>query len=595
MTRFALPLGLLTAAFAASGQVYLVSTIAGTGSSQGWSGDGGPALSAQFFDPTRVAVDKQGNVYVVDYYNYSVRKVNYNSGTVQTVAGNGALGYSGDGGSGLGAQCSSILDIAVDTDGTVYIADALNSRVRRVAPSGIITTYAGNGTAGYSGDGGSATAASVYYPAGLALDSAGNLYIADYGNATVRVVNKSTGRISTVAGVGYSVFGASPGDGGPATSAFLELPHSVQVDAAGNVYIGDIGSSSIRKVDTNGVINTYLTGIKAQSFTLDRAGNIYYADYTTNTIQKVLPGGVTRLWVAGNGTSGWAGDGGPATSAQFTLPYGVALDAAGNVYVADAGNSVIRELTPIAFSIGAIANAASLQGFAPPVAGQGDSATPLAPGEIVVLFGSGLGPATMATATPVNGQYPTTVGGTTVKIGGIAAPLLYASAGMVSAVVPFGIDGLNTVQVTVGYNGKTSRVGNYLVLPTAPGVFTADSSGAGQAKALNQDGSANSATNPAHVGDNVTLFITGAGQTIPAGVDGQIAGPTNLPTPVQAVNVNVNDLPAAVNSAAGIPGQVAGMTAVNFQIPTGLAGGAAVPVVVNVGGVNSPAVTIAIQ
>ncbi len=584
---------LTLASVGAFGQQYTVSTVAGSGGSPGWSGDSGPALSAQFTNPIRIAVDKAGNLYITDYSNFSVRKVTKN-GIVNTIAGNGSLGFAGDGSSGLGAQLSNVLDVAVAGDGTVYIADSLNSRIRKIDTAGNISTIAGNGNRGYSGDGGKASDASLYFPAGLAIDSKGDLYIADYGNATVRKVTISTGVISTVAGIGYSVFGAATGDGGPATKAYLELPHSVAVDAAGNIYIGDIGSSSIRKVGTDGKINTYLSNFVAQNFALDSAGVVYFADYRTNTVQKVLPGGITKLWIGGNGTSGWSGDGGPATAAQFNLPYGVAVDASGNVFVADAANAIIRELSPVPFSIGAIANSASLLGFAPPVSGSGDATSPVAPGELIVIFGSGLGPATLTSAP--SGTLPTTLGGTTVLINGKPTPILYTSAAMVSALVPYSVNGLFSTTVAIQYQGKTSNVTTVPVYPSAPGLFTADGSGAGQATALNSDGTRNSATNPALVGSIVTLYITGAGQTNPAGVDGIIyPSGNNQPSPVQPLSVTIGGLAATVDFLSGAPGMVSGTMRIITEIPTGFAPGTAIPVQVTVGGVQSQVATISVS
>jgi uncharacterized protein (TIGR03437 family) len=595
MKRFSLLSCALFACGLASAQQYIVSTVAGTGTSPGWSGDGGPALSAQFTNPLRVAVDSQGNLYITDYSNYSVRKVTKSTGIVTTIAGNGSLGFSGDGSSGDGAQLSNILDVVVDNTGNVYIADSLNSRVRRVDPSGTITTYAGNGTRGYGGDGGNATDAQLYFPSGLTVDSAGNLYIADYGNASVRKVTKSTGVITTVAGVGYSVFGGAPGDGGLATKAFLELPYSVGLDGSGNLYIGDIGSSSIRRVgSSDGKIATYVTNFLAQNFAMDPAGSIYYTDQKTNTVRKILPGG-TRLWIGGNGTTGWDGDGGPATSAPFNLPYGVSVDANGNVYVADSGNAVIRRLAPVPFSIGAVANAANLQGFSPPVTGSGSALNPIAPGEIVVVFGAGLGPDTLAVATPSGGFFPTTVGGTQVIINGKAAPLIYSSATAVAAIVPYSAYGLTSTQVSVVYQNKTSAAITLPVAPSAPGVFTANASGSGQAAVRNQDGTLNGPANPAPVGSVITLYATGEGQTSPAGIDGKLAGLTNLPAPLQPVNVTIGGLTAVVDYFGAAPTLVAGAMQVNVEIPGGLPNDTTVPVIVQIGGVNSPAVTIAVS
>ena len=313
------------------------------------------------------------------------------------------------------------------------------------------------GTTGYSGDGGPAVNAQLWYPTGLALDNSGNLYIADAGNGTVRKVS-TNGSIKTIAGLGYSTFGGILGDGGPATQAVLEMPYSVQVDSSGVVYIGDIGTSSIRRIAANGIINTYVTNFLAQNFALDSQGSIYFAEYRNNTVEKITPNG-TRLWIGGDGVAGDTGDGGLATAAQFSQPYGVAVDSSGNVYVADSANAVIRELLAIPFSIGAVANAASNQSFVPPISGSGSSAASIAAGEIVVLAGNGLGPANLTVNTPsAKGVFGTQLAGTTVSFNGTPAPIVYTSSAYVAAIVPYEIFGQQSVPVTVTYNGVTTAV-----------------------------------------------------------------------------------------------------------------------------------------
>jgi uncharacterized protein (TIGR03437 family) len=593
MKSFHTLLVLLMAGGAASAQQYNIATVAGTGGSPGWSGDSGPALSAQFTNPLRVAVDAKGNLFITDYSNQSVRRVDAATDIVTTIAGNGTFGFSGDGNSGDGAQLADPHDVVVDAAGNVYIADTLNSRVRMVNAAGTISTYAGNGTRGYTGDNGPASNAELTFPSGLALDQAGNLYIADYGNATVRRVDKN-GNITTVAGVGYAVFGEAPGDGGLATSAYLELPYAVAVDGSGSVYIGDIGTSSIRKVGTDGKINTYIQNFTAQNFAVDSAGALYVANYRNSTVEKILPGG-TQLWIAGDGIAGYAGDGGPGTAAQLSSPYGVAVQASGNIFVADAANAVIRELTPVLSSIGAVANAANLRAFAPPVAGTGDASVPISPGEIVVLLGTGLGPAALTVATPQNGFFGTQLAGTMVLVNGKAAPVVYTSSTAVAAIVPYSVNGTGSATVSVSYQGKQTPVSTLPVGVTAPGIFTADASGSGQAAALNQDGTLNSPAHPAPIGSVVTFFATGEGQTTPNGVDGKLAGAAPLPQPVQSVSVTVGGLPAVIDYAGAAPTLVAGVMQCNVEVPTGVAPNGAVPVQVRIGGVNSPVVTIAVS
>ena len=211
-------------------------------------------------------------------------------------------------------------------------------------PRVIISTFAGNGTPGYSGDGGKASNASLNSPAGLVADKAGNIYISDYGNATVRKVDTS-GNITTVAGTG--TWGYS-GDGGPANKAALAHPVALAIDTAGNIYIADPGNLNIREITTDGNIHTVVSNLDAESIAVDAAGSIYYPNYLNSTIQKILSNG-TQFTIAGNGTVGFSGDGGPATAAQLNSPYGVAVDSSGNVYVADFANMAIRQLTPGCF------------------------------------------------------------------------------------------------------------------------------------------------------------------------------------------------------------------------------------------------------
>jgi secreted PhoX family phosphatase len=346
----------------AQNRVYRVATdgkltaVAGSGLA-GYSGDAGPATAAKLNDPRGIAVDVAGNLYVADRGNARIRKVTP-EGVIHTVAGNGTAGYDGDGGPATAALLNAPLSIAVDTAGNLYTADAFNHRIRKVNSEGMISTVAGNGTVGYGGDGGSATAAQLNYPSGVAVDTAGNLYIVDWGNARIRKVTLE-GVINTVAGNGTNGYS---GDGGSATTAQLWYPEGAAVDTAGNLYIADTYNYRIRKVTSAGVITTvagkngngYLgDGGPAtaallnvpRSIALDPSGNLYIADTDNHRIRKVTSEGVIST-VAGNGTRGYLGDGGPATAALLSYPYGVAVDAAGSLYIADAGNNRIRKVTP---------------------------------------------------------------------------------------------------------------------------------------------------------------------------------------------------------------------------------------------------------
>src|SRR5437867_2281477 len=345
-----------------------------------FSGDGGPATAARLLAPAGVALDPAGNLYIADTADHRIRKVTP-GGTISTYAGSGNFGFSGDGGPATAAELNFPRDVALDPAGNLYIADSGNSRIRKVSPGGTISTYAGSGSRGFSGDGGPAAAAQLNNPVGMALDPAGNLYIADITNNRIRKVT-SGGTISTYAGSGS--FGFS-GDGGPATDAQLGVPVGVALDPAGNLYIADHDNARIRKVTSGGTISTYagsgsrgLSGdggpaTAAQLYSphgvaLDTAGNLYIAD--SNRIRKVTPGGTISTY-AGTGTGPFSGDGGPATAAQLNVPVGVAVDPAGNLYIADSGSSRIRKVSPG----GTISTYAGGGGGTPGFLGDGGPAT----------------------------------------------------------------------------------------------------------------------------------------------------------------------------------------------------------------------------
>lgn len=599
MKKSSIVCGLLIASGSLFAQQYTINTIAGTPGSPGWSGDTGPALQAQINTPTRVALDSNGNLYITDYFNASIRVVSP-GGIMNSITGNGSQGYSGDGGGSIGAQLSSPHDIALDAANNLYIADTGNSRIRIVS-NGKISTFAG-GTRGVAGgnlgDGGLATSAQLIYPTGVAVDQSGNVYIADPGNATVRKVSPG-GIISTIAGTGFLSFGAYTGEGGPATQALLGMPYSLTTDSAGNLYIVDIGLGRLFRIGSDGLIHTVQTGFTAQNCVLDAGGNIYAAVFANNTVQKILPNGTT-LWIGGDGAVGYAGDGGPGTSANMGQPYGVAVDKSGNVYVAEAENAIIRELTPVPFSIGAISNAATNQPFSTALSGAGDATVPIAPGEVITLFGAGLGPANLALNAPKNGVYSTQLAGTTVMIGGTAAPIVYTSSTLVSAIVPYELvastTALTSTTVYVVYQGQQSVVNTVPVYATAPGVFTANSTGTGQALAVNLDGTGtlNSAANPIAIGSEILIYATGQGLTTPAGVDGELA-PTAppFPMPVETVTATIGGFPAVVSYAGAAPGFVDGVMQVNLQIPAGVLAGTA-NLTLTIDTFSSPIVTIAV-
>lgn len=348
----------------------IISTFAGN-SGYGFAGDGGPALNAQLSAPRGISLDTAGNLYLADRWNNRIRKIA--SGNITTIAGNGQSNFGGDWGPAIAAQLSAPQGLAVDNAGNVYISDFQNNRVRMVAPNGTISTYAGNGNSGFSGDGGPAASAELSQPAGLAVDAAGNLYIADSNNSVVRKVTPA-GVISTVAGTGGKL--GYSGDGGPATSAKMGAPMGVAVDSAGNLYIADFfgwirevnGSTGvISTIAGNGNIGYSGDGGPAASgvfynpvgVAVDSFGNIYVADSNNGAVREISGGTINT--VGGSGVLGYTGDGGPATFAEFSQISGIAVDAQGNVYVADTGNNVIR-LFPLYGSVSTIAGNGS-QGY----------------------------------------------------------------------------------------------------------------------------------------------------------------------------------------------------------------------------------------
>jgi len=340
----------------------IITTVAGNGYGAGlgygygaYSGDGQMATNAELNAPQLVTVDATGNLFIGDQDNNRIRKVGTN-GMITTVAGNGTPGYSGNGGAATNARLYWPIGAAVDSTGNLFVADFGNNVIRKVGTNGIITTVAGNGTQGYSGDGGAATNAELYWPCGIAVDAADNLFIGDEGNNRIRMVSVA-GIITTVAGNGTAGY---IGDGSAATSAELHYPYAVAVDTIGNLYIGDYFNNVVRKVETNGIITT-VAGNGGYGYSgdggaainagldgtlgvaLDATGNLYIGDEGNNRIREVSVAGIITT-VAGNGTAGYIGDGGAATNAELNDPDGVAVDTSGNLFVADSGNNVIRKV-----------------------------------------------------------------------------------------------------------------------------------------------------------------------------------------------------------------------------------------------------------
>jgi len=414
--------------------------VAGNGTS-GYNGDGIQAKSAQLFNPRDVALDKNGNLYIADMYNHRVRKVD-SAGVITTVAGTGNLGFSGDGGSALTADFNYTRGVAVDKDGNLYIADMYNHRIRKVS-KGIVSTVAGTGAVGYNGDNLQATSAQLNLPACVAVESNGALYIAEEDGNRIRKVDTS-GIITTVAGTGTAGYN---GDGAKATSAQLNAPDGVAFDGTGNLYIADSSNNRIRKVALDGTISTVAgTGVagslgdggaaitaqlnRPRAILVDSVGNLYIGDTAGNRVRKVSTAGVIST-VAGDGTASYSGDGGAATAARVNGPRGMAMDAGGTLYFADANNYRVRAIVlgPPAEDprpqVTAVVNGASFQ------AG-------IAASTWITIMGGKLSPITRAwnAADIVNGKLPTSLDGVRVNVNGKPAFVYYVSPQQLNVLSP---------------------------------------------------------------------------------------------------------------------------------------------------------------
>ncbi|NOT60986.1 MAG: hypothetical protein HOP19_12275, partial [Acidobacteria bacterium] len=467
----------------------LVTTLAGNGTAGG-EGDGGAATLAQLLSPRAVAVDARGNVYVADA-THRVRRITPN-GQIVPFAGNGIVGNGGDNGLAVDANLNQPRGLAVDSAGNVYLADTLNNRVRKVTVAangdGRITTIAGTGIDGNRGDGGLAVQAELSSPTGVALDSQGNVYIADTNNQRVRKVTVSDGKISTVAGNGEIGFS---GDGGPATQAQLFAPVGVALDAQGNLYFIDQGNQRLRRVAAGTNTITTIAGTGNATFNgddraassaalneprllaVDAAGDVYIADQGNQRIRKVSLASGMITTVAGSGAQGFGGDNSAPSSAVLSVPQGVAVDAQGNIFIADTGNHRVRKVQAAA-TVRAIASVSAAS-----------YAAQVAPDSIVAAFGERLAP---AIDFGVTNPLPVTLAGVSVRVRdsfGIErlAPLFFVSPGQINYLVPSGTaEGIATVTISAADGALITGVLN--VVNVAPGLFTANGDGQGVPTAL---------------------------------------------------------------------------------------------------------------
>ena len=590
LSRIAVPSVLLFAACQTRAQpAYVFSTVAGT-SAPGFAGDGAAASSAELNSPGAVALDSAHTLYIADELNHRIRHVANTTQIISTPVGNGKAGYSGDKGPGTAAELNSPLGVVVDPSGNLYISDSANNVVRQVTPSDVITTVVGDNAvgAGFSGDGGAPTAAQLSGPSALALDSAGNLYIADTGNNRVRKVSFSANTIVTVAGTGTLGFS---GDGFPAVNAELNAPRGIAFDAAGNMYIADSGNHRIRMVsiatkDITTVVGNGNLGFGGDNgpalsaelnyplgVGLDAAGNMYIADSQNFRIRMVSASTNTITTIAGSGQPGWGGDGEYATLGVMSFPSDVLVDPSnGNVYVADAGNNVVRMLIKVASPIGPpLIKAGGMAGASQ--FGQFKSA---APSSWIEIYGSSLALDSRPwRSTDFQGATaPEMLDGTSVIIGGQPAYVSFISDAQLDVQVPSNIGtGPQRVVVTTSLGSSAPYV--LSVSPLEPGLYAPSLTNVGGTQyvwALLPDGSlalppgsvAGVTSRQAKPGETMVMYGIGFGPVSPAIPAGQIV---QHATPLaEPFHVLFGGAPATV-SFAGLASGFVGLYQFNVVVP----------------------------
>jgi uncharacterized protein (TIGR03437 family) len=588
-----------------------ITTVAGNGAAA-FAGDGGPATAASLNNPVSIAFAPDGGYYIADFLNHRVRRVAAD-GTITTAAGNGVKGYNGDGGPAINASLNDPTGVAVDSQGNLYVADAANDRIRKVDGNGMITTIAGTGAGGFGGDGGPATAAMLDCPTRIAFDAFGSLFVADQCNHRIRKID-TNGMINTVAGSGNAgaPFGGFSGDGGAATAAQFKHPTAVTIDRGGNMYITDQLNNRIRRVSRTGTVTTVAgTGMAGYSgdggpataaalstpgsVAVDAAGILYVADNVNHRIRRVGADAVITT-VVGNGVQSSTGDDGPASAATLNNPFGIAFDPLGNLFIAESGANRIRRVGSVAsavptFSSNGITNGASFRSGGTPG------------GAIATIFGVNLSAVNgilQATSTPL----PTELGGTSVRLGGILAPLFAVvrvnGQEQINLQIPFDLaqavassprpaQAQQFVEAVITSGSVSNAPVLMQLAPAQPGIFLVDGvNGA----ILDVNNVLVSAQNPASSGDTVVVYATGLGAVENQPVAGEPASSEVLsPTPVFA-SATVAGRPAVVTFSGLAPGFV-GLYQINLIVPAGASGDA--DVVITMNGVASNTAKMAVE
>jgi uncharacterized protein (TIGR03437 family) len=546
------------ALYTGSGTVHRVTAsnaavlVAGTASLEALLGDGGNAESARIPAPASVAYDREGNLYIADEAAHRIRRVTP-AGLITTVAGNGVPAFAGDRGPAVRASLQAPRGVAIDAEGFLYIADTGNHCIRVVAPTGTVTTLAGNGFPGFRGDGGPAAAAQWNAPSAIAIHPGGDLFVADTGNHRVRRLSRG-GIVTTFAGTGLPGMAA---DAGPATLAQLNEPRGLAFDGGGNLYIADTGNNRIRRVDTTGFLGTLeapeLLAPQGVVSTID--GSLLVAD--TGNHRIVLLDGGAATTAAGTGEPGFGGDGGYGSDALFQFPAALAVDGNGNVAVADRGNGRIRLLRPEAALISVLQGEAAVVHAATGAAGR------LAPGMLATLHGEAFGPAEPASASTAAPGWPVELGEVEVHVNGTPAGLLYVSSRQINLQVPPAVAGPEA-RIEIFHRRLSRATARAELAPTVPGLFP---------QVVHPDASLNSAINAIARGGIVLLFATGVEAVAPA-----------------AISVGVGNQDAQILWAGPAPG-LPGLTQINIRVPAGFFPAGRHEVTLRAAGVTAPAGT----